>query len=204
MLKLRLLILALGLTSWLIACGLPLNLSATPVPALAASPLPVTPSVFTTTEVNMSLGLTSPAFQQGSPIPVAYSCRGRDVSPALNWGESPAGTKSLALIMDDPDAPMGTWVHWVIYNIPASARGLPEAVPAGPQLKDGSLQGKNSGGQNGYNGPCPPSGTHRYFFKLYALDTALSLSSGANKDQLLKAMQGHILAQAELMGTFSK
>jgi Raf kinase inhibitor-like YbhB/YbcL family protein len=152
----------------------------------------------------MSLGLTSPAFQQGSPIPVAYSCRGRDVSPALIWGEPPAGTKSLALIMDDPDAPMGTWVHWVIYNIPASARGLPEAVPAGPQLKDGSLQGKNSGGQNGYNGPCPPSGTHRYFFKLYALDTALTLSSGASKDQLLKAMQGHILAQAELMGTFSK
>jgi Raf kinase inhibitor-like YbhB/YbcL family protein len=202
--RLDFLIAALGLTLGMIACGLPATLSATSSPPLEASPQPVTPSVSTTTEVNMSLGLTSPAFQPGSPLPVAYSCRGRDVSPALNWGESPAGTKSLALIMDDPDAPMGTWVHWVIYNIPASARGLPEAVPAGPQLKDGSLQGKNSGGQNGYNGPCPPSGTHRYFFKLYALDTALTLSSGASKDQLLKAMQGHILAQAELMGTFSK
>ena len=99
---------------------------------------------------------------------------------------------------------MGTWVHWMIYNIPASARGLTEAVPAGSQLKDGSLQGKNSGGKNGYDGPCPPSGTHRYFFKLYALDTALSTPSGASKEQLLQAMQGHILAQSELMGTFSK
>ncbi len=151
----------------------------------------------------MSFGLTSPAFQPGSPVPVVYTCRGRDVSPALNWGEPPAGTQSFALIMDDPDAPMGTWVHWVIYNLPASARGLPEAVPAGAQLKDGSLQGRNSGGENGYNGPCPPSGTHRYFFKLYALDGALSLPSGASKDQLLKAMQGHVLAQGELMGTFS-
>lgn len=106
--------------------------------------------------------------------------------------------------MDDPDAPIGTFVHWVIYNIPASNRGLPEAVPANAKLADGTQQGNNGTGRAGYTGPCPPSGTHRYFFKLYALDTVLSLASGADKDQLLKAMQGHILAQGELMGTFSK
>lgn len=106
--------------------------------------------------------------------------------------------------MDDPDAPFGTFVHWVIYNIPASSRGLPEAVVANGQLADGTLQGNNGAGRVGYMGPCPPSGTHRYFFKLYALDNDLSLSSGAGKDQLLNAMQGHILAQGELMGTFSK
>lgn len=106
--------------------------------------------------------------------------------------------------MDDPDAPFGTFVHWVIYNIPASSRGLPEAIPAGAKLADGTQQGNNGAGGTGYTGPCPPSGTHRYFFKLYVLDAALSLSSGAGKDELLKAMQGHILAQGELMGTFSK
>jgi Raf kinase inhibitor-like YbhB/YbcL family protein len=106
--------------------------------------------------------------------------------------------------MDDPDAPIGTFVHWVIYNIPASSLGLPEAVPTNGKLENGSVQGNNGAGRVGYTGPCPPSGTHRYFFKLYALDNVPGLAPGADKDQLLKAMQGHILAQGELMGTFSK
>jgi len=152
----------------------------------------------------MSLQLTSEAFAPEGPIPAQYTCTGSDISPALTWGEPPAGTQSFALIMDDPDAPVGTWVHWVLFNIPASSRGLPEAVPSGGTLSDGSLHGKNSGGNPGYNGPCPPSGTHRYFFKLYALDEMLGLSSGADKGELLKAMEGHTLTQGELMGTFSK
>jgi Raf kinase inhibitor-like YbhB/YbcL family protein len=106
--------------------------------------------------------------------------------------------------MDDPDAPMGTWVHWVLYNIPTTAHSWPENTPRDPELANGALQGKNSSRSTGYNGPCPPSGTHRYYFKLYALDTMMSLPSGATKNQLLKAMEGHILGQAELMGTFSK
>ncbi|MGC8855881.1 MAG: YbhB/YbcL family Raf kinase inhibitor-like protein [Anaerolineae bacterium] len=156
------------------------------------------------TEETMNMTLSSPAFGAGQPIPVTYSCRGRDISPALEWGDPPASTQSFALIMDDPDAPVGTWDHWVLYNIPASVRRLPEAIPAEASLPDGSLHGKNSWGRLGYGGPCPPSGTHRYFFRLYALDTTLPLSSGASKKQVLEAMKGHILAQAELMGTFSK
>ena len=152
----------------------------------------------------MALSITSPVFKNGSPIPALYSCKGRDISPALSWSDAPAGTRSLALILDDPDAPGGTWVHWVIYNIPASAGGLQEAAPIQAQLADGSLNGINSWGKLGYGGPCPPSGTHRYFFKLYALDTMLSLPSGANKQNLLSAMMNHILALVELIGTFSK
>ncbi len=155
-------------------------------------------------EEPMSMTLSSPAFSAGQAIPVTYSCRGQDISPALEWSDPPAGTQSFALIMDDPDAPVGTWDHWVLYNIPASARRLAEAIPAAASLPDGSLHGKNSWGRLGYGGPCPPSGTHRYFFRLYALDTVLPLSSGASKKQVLEAMKGHILAQAELMGTFSK
>lgn len=152
----------------------------------------------------MSITLSSTVFTAGASIPTDYSCKGRSVSPPLAWSNTPAGTGSFALIVDDPDAPIGTFVHWVIYNIPASSRGLAEAVPLTGQLADGTLQGNNGSGRVGYTGPCPPSGTHRYFFKLYALDNVLGLSSGADKDQLLKAMQGHILAQGELMGTFSK
>ena len=152
----------------------------------------------------MSLELTSDAFANGQSIPAKYSCIGRNISPALAWTEPPTGTQSFALIVDDPDAPMGTWVHWVMFNIPASARGLSEATPTTPQLAGGSLQGVTSARSSGYHGPCPPSGRHRYFFELYALDTMLSLSNEADKDQLLQAMQGHILAQGELMGVFSK
>jgi Raf kinase inhibitor-like YbhB/YbcL family protein len=158
-----------------------------------------------TEEVTMPLTLSSSAFTQGQLIPAQYSCKGRDVSPPLEWGEElPEGTKSLALIMDDPDAPVGIWVHWVLYNIPTSAHGWPENTPKDPELVNGALQGTTSARSTGYHGPCPPSGTHRYFFKLYALDTKLSLPSGATKDQVLQAMEGHILTQAELMGTFSK
>jgi Raf kinase inhibitor-like YbhB/YbcL family protein len=155
-------------------------------------------------EVTVKFEITSPAFKNGEPIPTDYSCDGRDMSPALTWSEPPAGTQSFALIMDDPDAPSGTWVHWVMFNIPASARGLPENIPTDPQLSDGSLQGRTSAGRSGYHGPCPPSGIHRYFFKLYALDTILSLPASANKEKVLAAMESHILANAELMGTFSR
>ena len=152
----------------------------------------------------MSIQLTSDAFAPEGPIPAQYTCTGSDISPSLTWSEPPTGTQSFALIMDDPDAPAGMWVHWVLFNIPPSSRGLPEAIPSEGTLSDGSMNGKNSGGNSGYNGPCPPSGTHRYFFKLYALDEMLGLSPGADKGELLKAMEGHILAQGELMGTFSK
>jgi len=151
-----------------------------------------------------TMTLTSSVFTHGAMIPKDYTCDGRDVSPPLSWSEPPEKTQSFALIMDDPDAPMGTWVHWVIYNIPATARGLAEGVPTNADLPDGSRQGRNSWRRIGYGGPCPPSGTHRYFFKLYALDTVLTLASGATKDELLKAMEGHILAQAELMGRYSR
>jgi len=149
-----------------------------------------------------SFDLSSPAFGAGQPIPRVYTCEGGLQSPPLAWGEPPTGTQSFALIVDDPDAPMGTYVHWVLYNIPASARQLPAGVPAGAELPDGSRQGKGSNGKTSYFGPCPPSGTHRYFFKLYALDGVLNLEAGATKAQLLAAMKKHILGQAELMGTY--
>jgi Raf kinase inhibitor-like YbhB/YbcL family protein len=155
-----------------------------------------------TQEVSMTLTLSSNAFAPGQSIPAKYACDGRDISPDLAWTDAPANTKSFALIVDDPDAPMGTWVHWVVFNIPAATMGLPES--AGVSLPAGALQGKNSSGNARYMGPCPPSGTHRYFFKLYALDTTLTLSAGANKADLLKAMDGHILAQGELMGTYGE
>ena len=154
----------------------------------------------------MSLQLASDAFANGQSIPVKYSCKGKDISPSLAWDEPPAGTQSFALIVDDPDAPMGTWVHWVLFNIPGNKRGLQEDLPTtGKNVDPNAIYvGKNSSGNIGYNGPCPPSGTHRYYFKLYALDRTISLLPGATKEQVLKEMQGHILAQGELMGTFSK
>jgi Raf kinase inhibitor-like YbhB/YbcL family protein len=148
----------------------------------------------------MTFELTSSAFAQGEAIPVKYTCDGEDISPPLRWSDPPASTQSFALIADDPDAPVGTWVHWVLFNLPAETRELPEqATPPG-----GSQGGKNSWKRTGYGGPCPPGGTHRYFFKLYALDTMLDLAAGATKEQLLKAMEDHILGQAEVMGTYSR
>ena len=152
----------------------------------------------------MDFRLSSPAFSDGQPIPVKFSCHGEDISPALDWSEPPMGAQTLALIMDDPDAPVGTWIHWVLFSIPANLRGLPEGIAAEPTLADGSRHGNNSWKRVGYGGPCPPSGTHHYVFKLYALDTKLDLSPGSSKEDLLKVMEGHVLAQAQLVGTFSK
>jgi Raf kinase inhibitor-like YbhB/YbcL family protein len=159
-----------------------------------------------TSEADMSLDLKSDAFVNGQSIPAKYSCIGKNVSPALTWSDPPAGAQSFALIVDDPDAPAGTWVHWVLYNIPADRRSLPEDLPvAGKNAEPNAIYfGKNSSGNTRYDGPCPPSGTHRYYFKLYALDTLINLVPGATKNELLSQMQGHILAQGELMGTFSK
>jgi len=151
------------------------------------------------------ISISPDTFSNGSNIPVEYTCDGDDRSPALSWNTVPAGTQSFALIVDDPDAPGKTWVHWVIYNIPANSTGLPGAVPKNNTLDDGSLQGKNDFGRVGYNGPCPPPGKpHRYFFRVYALDTTLSLKSGATKSQLEAAMSGHILAQGEMVGEYGR
>lgn len=150
------------------------------------------------------MNITSTAFKEGSTIPKEYTCEGQDISPPLAWSNVPAGTQSLALISDDPDAPMGTWVHWVIYNLLPETLDLPEGVPPDRELKNGSLQGINDFRKIGYGGPCPPRGTHRYFFKLYALDAKLNLPSGVTKKDLLKAMEGHVLAEVELVGTFRR
>jgi hypothetical protein len=155
-------------------------------------------------EESMGLQLTSKAFQQGVAIPSLYTCDGKDISPPLEWKDAPAGTKSFALICDDPDAPAGTWVHWVIYNIPPGATALREGMPKDAKLPDGSLHGVNDFGRTGYGGPCPPSGTHRYYFKLYALDSTLLLPPKASKQRVEEAMEGHLLAQAELMGTYRR
>jgi len=152
----------------------------------------------------MAIKITSAAFEEGGMIPRQCAYDGADVSPPLCWTGAPAGTQSFALISDDPDAPMGTWVHWVIYNLPASACELHEAVPPEKDLENGARQGRNDFRKIGYGGPCPPGGTHRYYFKLYALDTVLSLPAGATKAELLKAMEGHILAQGQIMGRYKR
>lgn len=152
------------------------------------------------------LTLSSPAFAADGAIPAVYSCKGEDRSMALAWGEPPAGAQSLALIMDDPDAPMGTWVHWVVYNLPPETRGLDESAARanGPSsLPEGALAGLNSWKRGDYGGPCPPSGTHRYVFKLYALDIPVT-EEGLDKAGLLAAIDGHVLAQGELMGKFGE
>jgi len=152
-----------------------------------------------------TINLTSPAFAEGGIVPQRHTCDGEDVSPALEWGEPPAGTVTFALICDDPDAPVGTWVHWVIYNIPDTLRGLPEAVPDTQQLESGALQGRNDFRRIGYGGPCPPPGKpHRYIFKLYALDAPTELPAGAAKAELLRAIEGHILAEGQLIGSYGR
>jgi len=153
----------------------------------------------------MSFTLSSSGFQPGGDIPSKYTCSGAGVSPALIWMDPPAGTESFALIADDPDAPVGTWVHWVAYDLPASARQLPEGVAKTDVISGGGTQGRNDFGKTGYDGPCPPPGKpHRYYFKLYALDSKLNLKPGATKKAAEQAMQGHILAQAEVMGRFQR
>jgi hypothetical protein len=156
----------------------------------------------------MTMTITSAAFAPGAAIPSVYTCEGRDISPPLAWSGVPPGTKSIVLIVDDPDAPdpaapKMTWVHWVLYNIPATASGLPEAVePAA--LPPGTCEGRNDWGRTGYGGPCPPVGRHRYMHKLYALDIALPQLDRADRTALEKAMHGRILAQATLIGTYRK
>lgn len=158
-------------------------------------------------EVIMALSLSSPAFEHNGAIPKLYTCQGKDTSPAINWTGLPDGTKSIVLIVDDPDAPdpaapKRTWVHWVLYNIPPTASGLPEGVNA-TGLPSGTRQGRNDWDRTGYGGPCPPIGRHRYFHKLYALDTVLELEA-PTKTALEAAMAGHVLDRIELVGTYQK
>ena len=153
----------------------------------------------------MSLTISSPSFSNGGSIAQKFTCDGPDVSPQLDWTEPPAGTKTFALLVDDPDAPVGNWNHWAIWNLPATLRSLPEGVRKVTHLPDGSEQGMNDFHKPGYNGPCPPAGKpHRYYFKLFALDIKLSFNSEAGKPEMEKAMKGHILAQAEWMGTYKR
>jgi hypothetical protein len=153
----------------------------------------------------MSLAVTTTAFSPGGAIPKSYTCEGADASPDLSWSGAPVGVQSFALIADDPDAPVGTWTHWLIWNIPAQSTGLPKGVPKDETLRDGTSQGRNDFRRVGYGGPCPPPGKpHRYFFKVYALDAKLDLRAGANRNELERAMKGHVLAQGELMGKYGR
>ena len=155
--------------------------------------------------MEMTIQLSSPAFSEGETIPKKHTCDGEDLSPALSWSGVPNGTRSLALIMDDPDAPMGTFVHWVLYDIPAELAGLPEGVAKTGTVAGIGVQGTSGFRKMGYGGPCPPRGsTHRYYFKLYALDTKLNLKEGASKADVEKAMKGHILAQGQVMGKYGR
>src|SRR5262249_3359222 len=151
-----------------------------------------------------SLALTSGAFAANGPIPKRHTCDGENISPPLAWRDTPGKTAAFALIMDDPDAPSGTFTHWLLFNLPATTRSLPEAVPTTERLDGGALQGKNGAGRIGYTGPCPPSGTHHYHFSLYALDAALSLGAGASKQQVLDALKSHTLGQGQIIGTYQR
>ncbi len=152
-----------------------------------------------------SLTVTSPSFRQGDRIPKRFTADGGDLAPALNWSKPPGKTKSLALIMDDPDAPAGTWTHWVIYNLPPDSQQLKEGTARQATLPDGSRQGRNSWGRTGYSGPAPPPGqAHRYFFRLYAADSKIDLKQGVSREDLLLALKGHVIAEGELAATYSR
>ena len=157
-------------------------------------------------EGTATMKVTSTAFREGETIPTKYTGDGEDVSPPLRWDEAPPGTKSFALICDDPDAPRSTpWVHWVLYNLPADKHKLAEALPAKETLPNGARQGKNDFGKIGYGGPAPPRGKpHRYFFQVYALDSTLDLAAGATKQQLEQSVKGHVLAHGQLVGTYAR
>lgn len=148
--------------------------------------------------------LTSPAFETAAFIPAEFTCDGTDRSPELKWETAPETTQSWVLIVEDPDAPDKTFVHWVIYDLPPNLQGLAAAIPTQPFLNSGGVQGKNDFGQYGYQGPCPPSGTHQYFFRLYAVDKLLDLPPGTSAETVRAAIQGHVVAQAELMGRYSR
>jgi Raf kinase inhibitor-like YbhB/YbcL family protein len=155
---------------------------------------------------NTIMKISSNAFEPEKNIPVQYSCDGANTSPELSWTDVPADAKTLALVMEDPDAPSGTYIHWVAYNIPPTVKGFASAVATDKTLPDGTLQGENSSNNTGYTGPCPPPGhgSHRYYFRLYALDQSLDLKPGATRTDLNAAMKGHILAQSETMGRFER
>jgi Raf kinase inhibitor-like YbhB/YbcL family protein len=156
-------------------------------------------------ETGGTLQIESDAFESEGAIPQRYTCDGEDLSPSLSWSESPAGTQSLVLICDDPDAPVRTWNHWLLFNIPATARSLPEGIPADPTVEGAGTHGANSWHQLGYGGPCPPKGSaHRYYFQLYALDISLGLGPGASKNEVERAMMDHVLAEGQLMGQYSR
>jgi Raf kinase inhibitor-like YbhB/YbcL family protein len=168
----------------------------------------ITATMSSAIEKGGPMKLSSPGFEHNGDIPTQFTCDGRDISPALSWADAPAGTKSFALIVDDPDAPdpanpRMTWVHWVLYNLPTDSTGLPEDVSEA-DLPTGALQGTNDWGRTGYGGPCPPVGKHRYFHKLYALDTVLPDLKQPKKGRLEKAMEGHILEKAELIGLYQR
>jgi Raf kinase inhibitor-like YbhB/YbcL family protein len=152
----------------------------------------------------MEIKMTSAAFEPGGMIPNQYTCDGQDISPPLSWGDVPDGSASIALVCDDPDAPMGTWVHWVLFDLPPETRNLPENIPPSETLEGGGTHGVNDFRRLGYGGPCPPGGTHRYYFKIYALDKKMGLSAGSTKAQLLKAMEGHVMAEGELIGRYKR
>jgi Raf kinase inhibitor-like YbhB/YbcL family protein len=173
---------------------------------IAAGAVSCAPSESTLPEEGeMTLSLSSPVFQEGEDIPITYTCDGQDISPPLTWGEPPSETQSFALIMDDPDAPGGVFTHWLLFNLPADSRELPEAVPPHNELANGALQGQNDFGTNGYGGPCPPSGpAHHYRFTIYALDQSLDLMAGASREQVLDDITGHILAWGQLTGIYQR
>lgn len=173
---------------------------------LIGSPLYLTAQHLLETKGGKTIALTirSPAFQPEALIPGKYTCDGADISPPLTWSGVPEGATSLALIADDPDAPGKTWVHWVLFNLPPETNSLSEHLPTDATLENGAIQGITDFGRPGYGGPCPPGGTHRYYFKLYALDTTLDLSPKAKKADVVQAMEGHILAKGQLMGKYKR
>lgn len=152
----------------------------------------------------MKIELKSSAFNANETIPQRYTCDGQNISPPLFWDAVPGGTESLALIADDPDAPAGTWVHWVAFNLPPDRKELQEHLPPEKELADGTRQGSNDFKKIGYGGPCPPGGSHRYYFKIYALDTTLDLKPGSTKAELLHAIEGHELAVGSLIGRYQR
>lgn len=174
-----------------------------PAPQNTAQPTP-TAAPNSSPALKGAIKLTSEAFADNGMMPPKYTCDGDNVSPPLKWEGVPEKAKMLALIADDPDAPNGTWTHWLLFNLSASAKELPENIPPENQPASVATHGTNDFKKLGYGGPCPPSGTHRYFFKLYALDVELKLDAGATKDELLKAMEGHVLAEGQLVGKYEK
>jgi len=153
----------------------------------------------------MAFAISSPNFSEGAEIPRKYTCSGADISPEFHWTDPPTGTRSFALIADDPDAPVGTWTHWVLFDLSEQTRGLAEDLPKVGEIMTGVRQGRNDFRKLGYGGPCPPPGKpHRYFFKLFALDTKLNLKAGASKAEVEQAMKNHVLGEAQTMGTFKR